>query len=200
MKDPIKQLFKQGFEEFNPSVDFNEWYSYKELLSKHNFLRFNLFQFNVYYALAIATCFLLSIGTTAHYAYHFAQLPTSNSVVVSGKKVEPTTHSGIDEATTSSHPIHNPSLRTESTKVKRDKNSESEITPVTTEVTPSQDTATKAEPTRQVMAEEKQLEANPALETPKIVTKRQRIIVPKQDTIHRFDTVKSRKVFWRKRE
>lgn len=73
--DEICQLFHKAFNEHISPLENGEWEALGKTLQKHNFFRFNAFQFNIYYASTIVFCFLICLGVGSHYTYTHVMRP-----------------------------------------------------------------------------------------------------------------------------
>lgn len=70
-KDVFANLFKEEFQNNTESLSLSEQYQLEKLVRKQAFRSFSLYTFNMYYALAIVSGFLLSTTLGAHYIYNY---------------------------------------------------------------------------------------------------------------------------------
>ena len=70
-KDVFANLFKEEFQNNSESLSLDEQYQLEKLVRKQAFWSFSPFTFNMYYALAIVSGFLLSTTLGAHYIYNY---------------------------------------------------------------------------------------------------------------------------------
>ncbi len=72
--DDIGKLFKNAFTGHKVPPSNEEWEMLNSSLTKHNFFKFNPYQFNIYYASTIVVCFFICVGVGSHYTYkHFVE-------------------------------------------------------------------------------------------------------------------------------
>lgn len=70
-KDAFANLFKEEFQNNTESLSLDEQYQLEKLVRKQAFWSFSPYTFNMYYALAIVSGFLLSTTLGAHYIYNY---------------------------------------------------------------------------------------------------------------------------------
>jgi hypothetical protein len=70
-KDVFANLFKEEFQNNTESLSLSEQYQLEKLVRKQAFWSFSPYTFNMYYALAIVSGFLLSTTLGVHYIYNY---------------------------------------------------------------------------------------------------------------------------------
>jgi hypothetical protein len=199
MDDPLKKIYKKAFDTYTQPVESFEFDKLQLALQKHNFMRFQAFQFNVYYASMIATFFLLSIGTTSHYVYNFVlnkpQDEFVNTVIPASKVV-------IEQNKNSDKLAR---IENKKVKVKRQTNenikeSNSSVNQVKTTLIDHDKTIVEEQSTSLAISENIQTLSQPSLEPTKVHIKKQKVVIELQDTIHKFDTIKTKSSFWQRKK
>lgn len=69
MKENIGKIFKEGLQSEEATVSFEEMELMNRLLLKNSFYQFSPFTFNVFYAAAIVSGFLITMTLAGHYIY-----------------------------------------------------------------------------------------------------------------------------------
>lgn len=70
-KDVFANLFKEEFQNNTESLSLDEQYQLEKFVRKQAFWSFSPYTFNMYYALAIVSGFLLSTTLGVHYIYNY---------------------------------------------------------------------------------------------------------------------------------
>ena len=65
----IEHLYKNEFKDFEQSLNFEEINFLDKLIMKNAFYKFNPYQFNVFYAMAIVSGFFVTISSSVYYVY-----------------------------------------------------------------------------------------------------------------------------------
>jgi hypothetical protein len=75
----LEHLFKDELKNFNPKLTINEIDFLDKFITKNNFYKFNPYHFNLFYAMAIVSGFLITMSLAGHYLYSQALVnqPTS---------------------------------------------------------------------------------------------------------------------------
>lgn len=68
-EDKLGSLFKTSFEGHKVPLEEGEWDVLSNRLEKRNFFKFNPYQFNIYYASTIIACFFICLGLGSNYVY-----------------------------------------------------------------------------------------------------------------------------------
>jgi len=195
MEDPLKNIYKKAFDGYIQPVDPFEFDKLQLVLQKHNFMRFQAFQFNVYYASMIATFFLLSIGTTSHYVYNFVlnkpqaevinmPIPVSTVIIEQNRKSDKITKN------------ENKPVKAKS----ESKEAASTIEQIKTTSIDDNTTIIEEQLVSSPVSENIHAVIHPVSEPAKIHIKKQKVVIELQDTIHKFDTIKTKSSFWQRKK
>lgn len=66
-RDDIGDFFKAELDNFEPSLSFDELEIIDKIQANNRFYKFSPYNFNIFYALAIVSGFLLTLGCVTHY-------------------------------------------------------------------------------------------------------------------------------------
>jgi uncharacterized membrane protein YgaE (UPF0421/DUF939 family) len=199
MEDPLKKIYKKAFDSYTQPVDSFEFDKLQLVLQKHNFMRFQAFQFNVYYASMIATFFLLSIGTTSHYVYNFV---LNKPQVEVSKTITPTSRNVKELSRKSTNITRNENKQVKAkieSKEDRKKDNSSTIQ-LNISLSENNETIIKEQASSSAAPENLHVVSQPSAEPTKIHIKKQKVIIELQDTIHKFDTIKTKSSFWQRKK
>lgn len=84
--ETIGDLFNIEFDDFKPSLSLKELEMIDKEQTKIKFYKFNIYQFNMYYALVILSGFLLTLGCACHYLYTQNHIVKSNYQTITNNK------------------------------------------------------------------------------------------------------------------
>lgn len=197
MRDPIKDMYKTVFDDYTVIKDGGEWEAMEGRIQKQNFLHFRLTQFNIYYAVSIITTLFLSSAIAGHYFY--SNFIKNDSV----EKAMIVQHIQDDKTFTNNEQSINNSLK-EKKNVKLSRFTS--VSPEQVQDKASSPTLSKThEENSRAVPEEKisesALNASGGIpdESPKSpFVKVQKVVIVKQDTIHKVDTIKTKGRFWKR--
>jgi hypothetical protein len=86
----LEHLFKDELKNFNPKLSYSEIDFLDKVILKNNFYKFNPYHFNLFYAMAIVSGFLLTMTLAGHYLYSQTRLnkpmSTANIALVQPSK------------------------------------------------------------------------------------------------------------------
>lgn len=68
-RDDIGDFFKAELDDFEPSLSFDELEIIDKIQVNNRFYKFSPYNFNIYYAFAIVSGFLLTLGCVTHYVF-----------------------------------------------------------------------------------------------------------------------------------
>jgi hypothetical protein len=193
--DEIGKLFKAAFEGHKTPPTNEEWEVLGSSLTKHNFFKFNPYQFNIYYAGTIVICFLICVGVGSHYGYKNFVEPSftqtieiqttissedSTAYLITENPVK-TQNEGQKKESRDNPKGEQISERKETTLL-IEQTSSARLTPVTKRVDSSNQALQRKEHSSKVDSLSHPLK--PAKRT---------LYITKRDTIFRFDTIKTQK-------
>lgn len=199
MEDPLKNIYKKAFDSYTQPVDPFEFDKLQLALQKHNFMRFQAFQFNVYYASMIATFFLLSIATTSHYVYNFVLKKSQEGFV---NTTIPASRAIVEQSTKTDKVTKNENKQEKAKSESKDdrKKANSSGNQLNTNLIDNNETIVEEKSTIVSTSENIQVVSQPSSEPIKVHIKKQKVIIELQDTIHKFDTIKTKSSFWQRKK
>ncbi len=197
MRDPIKDMYKAVFDDYTVRKDGGEWEAMESRIQKQNFLHFRWTHFNIYYAVSIVATLFLSSAIAGHYFY--SNFIKNKSVAkaeiiqhIQNEKPLSIKEESINDfqkgerdakvsksASVSSEQIQSKALNPSLHKTQEERSitvSEEEIS----------ETALNAS------------ENIPEESSKSPFVKVQKVVIVKQDTIHKVDTIKTKGRFWKR--
>jgi len=197
MRDPIKDMYKTVFDDYTVRKDGGEWEAMESRIQKQNFLYFRWTQFNIYYAVSIITTLFLSSAIAGHYFYSNFIKNSSVAKAEIVQHVQDNRTLSIKEQS-----ANNFQKEERDVKVSRD----TSVSPEQGQNKASGPSLLKSQEDGSIAVSEGKVsesdlnvsESIPG-ESPKSpFVKVQKVVIVKQDTIHKVDTIKTKGRFWKR--
>ncbi len=197
MRDPIKDMYKTVFDDYTVNKDGGEWEAMESRIQQQNFLHFRWAQFNIYYAVSIIITLFLSSAMAGHYFY--------SNYVNKGfvEKTEVLQHIREDKTLVISESTTKHSLKERAevklsgvTSVSADQKQNKTST---SSFSQAQHEGSIAKPENKISEQDLNFSENiPAESAKDPFIKVQKVVIVKQDTIHKVDTIKTKGRFWKR--
>ncbi|WP_045467180.1 hypothetical protein [Sporocytophaga myxococcoides] len=197
MRDPIKDMYKTVFDDYTVNKDGGEWEAMESRIQKQNFLHFRWAQFNIYYAVSIIITLFLSSAMAGHYFYsnYMKKGSVRNAEIV--QHIQENKTIVISETTTKTSPEERAEVKiSEVTSVSADQKQNKTSASSSSQ---TQHEESIAKPENKISEQDLNFSENiPAESAKDPFIKVQKVVIVKQDTIHKVDTIKTKGRFWKR--